>query len=176
MWVPTRTITRNLTRAPAWGSALCPAFGPDSELAPVATVWAAGSESVKPVSIPGLDGELVLTPAQAITADPAIESEEVVVVGSGMTGIEVSEMLEEQGCHVDLCEMVDQVGHGIFFQKMIDIMSRLPRTDCAMHPDHKLLSVDGNTVTFEDKEGNRTTVGFDHLVLSLGMRPVGAPE
>ncbi|MBR3314044.1 MAG: FAD-dependent oxidoreductase [Atopobiaceae bacterium] len=146
-------------------------------LNPVAVVWAAGSEPVKPASIPGLESEFVLTPPEAIMADPALEGENVVVVGSGMTGIEVAEMLSsKQGCHVELYEMVDQIGPGIFFQNMIDIMGRLGQTDTGMHPGHKLLEVADKVAVFEAKDGQRVEVPFDHLVLSLGMRPTAAPS
>ena len=142
---------------------------------PVAVIWAAGSEPVKPGSIPGLDSALVLTSPEAIMADPALTGENVVVVGSGMTGIEVAEMLSsKQDCHVELYEMVDQIGPGIFFQNMIDIMSRLGATDTGMHPGHKLLRVEDGKAFFEH-EGAEVEVPFDHLVLSLGMRPSGAP-
>ena len=146
-------------------------------LNPVAVVWAAGSEPVKPASIPGLESEFVLTPPEAIMAEPALEGENVVVVGSGMTGIEVAEMLSsKQGCHVELYEMVDQIGPGIFFQNMIDIMGRLDQTDTGMHPGHKLLEVVDKVAVFKAKDGQRIEVPFDHLVLSLGMRPMAAPS
>ena len=144
---------------------------------PVAVIWAAGSQPVKPGSIPGLDSELVLTPPEAIMANPPLTGEKVVVVGSGMTGIEVAEMLSsEQECHVDLYEMVDQIGPGIFFQNMIDIMGRLGQTDTTLNPGHKLLKVEGNVATFEKADGEQVEAEFDHLVLSLGMRPTAAPE
>ena len=143
----------------------------------MAVIWAAGSTPVKPASIPGLDSELVLTPPEAIMAEPPLTGERVVVVGSGMTGIEVAEMLSsEQNCHVDLYEMVDQIGPGIFFQNMIDIMSRLGQTDTALKPGHRLLSVEGNIATFAKADGEQVQASFDHLVLSLGMKPTAAPE
>lgn len=146
-------------------------------LDPAAVIWAAGSAPVKPASIPGLDGELVLTPPEAIMAEPPLTGEKVVVVGSGMTGIEVAEMLSsKQECHVDLYEMVDEIGPGIFFQNMIDIMGRLGQTDTTLNPGHKLLEVKGNVAVFEKADGQKVEAPFDHLVLSLGMRPAKAPE
>ena len=143
---------------------------------PAAVIWAAGSEPVKPASIPGLDSDLVLTPPEAIMANPALTGERVVVVGSGMTGIEVAEMLSaKQGCHVELFEMVDEIGPGIFFQNAIDIMGRLSQTDTGLHPGHRLLKVEGDTAFFERKDGTQVSETFDHLVLSLGMRPTAAP-
>ncbi len=146
-----------------------------AELAPVALIWAAGSVPVKPKSIVGLDGSAVMTPPEVIMADPALTGETICVVGSGMTGIECAEMLSEAGNHVDLYEMVDQIGPGIFFQNMIDIMSRLGQTDTTLNPGHRLLEVKGNEATFEKKDGEQVTVSFDHLVVSLGTRPVPAP-
>ncbi|MDO4796510.1 MAG: FAD-dependent oxidoreductase [Coriobacteriales bacterium] len=143
---------------------------------PVAVIWAAGSEPVKPASIPGLDSEFVLTPPEAIMANPPLTGENVVVVGSGMTGIEVAEMLSsKQDCHVELYEMVEQIGPGIFFQNMIDIMGRLGVTDTGMHPGHKLLEVADKVAVFQTPDGERVEAPFDHLVLSLGMRPNTAP-
>ena len=143
---------------------------------PVAVIWAAGSSPVKPKSIKGLDSEGVLTPPEAIMADPKISGENVVVVGSGMTGIEVAEMLaSEQDCHVELYEMVDEIGPGIFFQNMIDIMGRLGATDTGLNPGHKLLSVENKVATFEKADGTIVEAPFDHLVLSLGMRTDAAP-
>lgn len=147
-----------------------------SALEPDAVIWAAGSEPVRPASIPGLDSEFVLTPPQAIMAEPAIADKNVVVVGSGMTGIEVAEMLSsKQGCQVELYEMVDQIGPGIFFQNMIDIMGRLGATSTGMHPGHKLLEVADRVAVFEAANGERVEAPFDYLVLSLGMRPLAAP-
>ena len=145
------------------------------ELNPAAVIWTAGSEPIKPASIPGLDLPCVLTPPEAIMADPALDGEQVVVVGSGMTGIEVAEMLSaKQGCHVELYEMLDQIGPGVFFQNMIDIMGRLGATDTGLHPGHKLLRVEEGKAFFEHEDAE-LEVPFDHLVLSLGMRPTGAP-
>ena len=73
-------------------------------------------------------------------------------------------------------EMVDEIGPGIFFQNMIDIMSRLGATDTTLNPGHKLLRVEGNKAVFEKKDGEQVEAEFDHLVLSLGMRPVPGPE
>jgi len=58
---------------------------------------------------------------------------------------------------------------------MIDIMGRLGQTDTGMHPGHKLLEVTGQVSVFETADGERVEAPFDHLVLSLGMRPTAAP-
>ena len=105
-------------------------------------------------------------------SEPPITGERVVVVGSGMTGIECAEMLADNGNFVELYEMVEQIGPGIFFQNLIDIMGRLVPTGTKMFPGHKLVDVKGNIATFdrfgqaidECWRGHDTLLGFamDH--------------
>lgn len=147
-----------------------------AELAPRAVVWAAGSEPIRPASIEGLDDPRVLTPPEAIMADPAISGERVCVVGSGMTGIECAEMLAAQGNHVELYEMLDEIGPDLFFQNRIDIMGRLGQTDARMFTDTRLTSVSDGSVAFERADGTTLTATFDHLVLSLDTESVPVPS
>ncbi len=147
-----------------------------AELAPRAVVWAAGSEPIRPASIEGLDDPRVLTPPEAIMADPAISGERVCVVGSGMTGIECAEMLAAQGNHVELYEMLDEIGPDLFFQNRIDIMGRLGQTDARMFTDTRLTSVSDGSAAFERADGTTLTATFDHLVLSLGTEPMPVPS
>lgn len=146
------------------------------ELSPSAVVWAAGSVPVLPASIPGLDLPCVLTAPDAIMADPALRDQRVCVVGSGMTGIECAEMLAEQGNEVGLYEMVDQIGPGIFFQNMIDIMGRLDKTSTKLFPGHRLVSVEDGRARFQKVDGSEVVAEFDRLVLSLGIKGVPVPE
>lgn len=146
-------------------------------LNPDVLLWAAGSTPIIPSSISGLDGPLVLTPPQVISGDVELRGESVCVVGSGMTGIETAELLASQGNHVKLYEMLDQIGPGIFFQNLIDIMGRIAATDTELHPSHRLVKVEGSVATFENEASSESeTCEFDHLVLSLGTRPVGVPR
>jgi len=85
-------------------------------------------------------------------------------------------MFAEAGNTVELYEMVDQIGPGIFFQNLIDIMGRLMPTGTKMFPGHKLVGVKGNIATFEKADGEKVEASFDCMVLSLGMRPTVAPE
>ena len=147
-----------------------------AELAPRAVVWAAGSEPLRPTSIEGFDGPRVLTPPEAIMADPAISGERVCVVGSGMTGIECAEMLATQNNQVELYEMLGEIGPDLFFQNRIDIMGRLGQTDARTFTGTRLTSVSDGSATFERADGTTLTATFDHLVLSLGTEPVPVPS
>lgn len=109
-------------------------------------------------------------------ADPAISGERICVVGSGMTGIECAEMLAAQGNHVELYEMLDEIGPDLFFQNRIDIMGRLGQTDARMFTDTRLTSVSDGSAAFERADGTTLTATFDHLVLSLDTESVPVPS
>jgi 2,4-dienoyl-CoA reductase-like NADH-dependent reductase (Old Yellow Enzyme family)/thioredoxin reductase len=141
-----------------------------------AVILAVGSVPVLPKTIPGLDGDNVYAPPAVLSGQISLEGKEVVVVGSGMTGIETTELLAEQGCRLSLFEMVPDIGPGVYFQNMMDIMPRLAAHDVQLYPSHKLLGIAGDTATFEkiadDKTGEYLEVSADAFVISLGARPL----
>ena len=66
-------------------------------LAPYAILDATGSRPARPAGIPGaLDSPLVCTPPEILTGAVDIREESVVVVGSGMTGLETAEHLSDR--------------------------------------------------------------------------------
>ena len=60
---------------------------------PWGVVVATGGEPVRPRSIAGLDGKNVFTAPQIIHRETVLRDKEVVVAGSGMTGLETAEIL-----------------------------------------------------------------------------------
>lgn len=141
-------------------------------LNPYAVFIAQGSVPVMPKSIPGLDGENVHTPVEILDGTVRLQGKNIAVIGSGMTGIETAELLKEQGNRVSVFEMADEIGPGIFFQNLIDVMSRLDTVDTAFYPGHRLVSIRENTAVFEQTgSGETKEFAFDEFVVSLGTRP-----
>ena len=141
------------------------------ELKPYAVIAAQGSSPVMPRSIPGLDGEHVYTPVEVLNGSVKFTGKNVGVVGSGMTGIETAELIASQGNKVTVFEMADQIGPGIFFQNLIDVMSRLGQHDPEFHAKNKLLGIEGTTATFEETgSGEKKSYTFDEIVVALGTR------
>ncbi|WP_251552142.1 FAD-dependent oxidoreductase [Neobacillus muris] len=139
------------------------------ELNPYAVFVAQGSSPVIPRSIPGSDGAEVLTPIDILSGKIKLENKKVGVVGSGMTGIEVAHLLAEEGNEVSLFEMGDQIGSGIFFQNLIDVMTHMGPLHVPMYTKYRLMGLDNGKASFEALEtGERKEFMFDYVILSLG--------
>lgn len=139
---------------------------------PYAVFIAQGSVPVMPQSIPGLDGLYVHTPVEILDGTVGLRGKKVAVIGSGMTGIETAELLAKQGNHVSVFEMADEIGPGVFFQNLIDVMGRLDNGETAFYPKHRLVSICEHTAVFAHTEsGEQKEFTFDEFVVSLGTQP-----
>lgn len=138
-------------------------------LHPYAVFVSHGSKPVMPKSIRGIDGENVYTPVEILNGTVGLTDKKVAVVGSGMTGIETAELLCEQGNEVTVFEMADEIGPGIFFQNLIDVMGRIDSYGTKLYPRRRLVEIDGTTAVFENTESKmREKYDFDAIVVSLG--------
>ena len=145
-----------------------------ADMDPLGVVVATGGEPLRPRSIEGIDGENVLTAPQIIHRGKVLRDANVVVAGSGMTGLETAEILNETGNRVTVIEMAEELAPGTWFQLVDDEMERLSKTGTKFETGTKLLSVDGSGVTVEDvRTGKQRKIPADWLVLSLGVRPAG---
>ena len=138
---------------------------------PYKVINAIGSSPVLPRSIPGLDQDYIITPPDVLSGKTQLTGKKVCVVGSGMTGIETAEFLQEKGNSIELYEMADDIGPGLFFQNLIDVMGRLAPGGCKLYAKHQLLSVGEHEATFKNLEnGQEVTASYDNIVISLGTR------
>ena len=145
-----------------------------AEMDPWAVVIATGGEPLRPSAIEGIVGENVFTAPQIIEREKVLENARVVVAGSGMTGLETAEILNQCSNRVTIIEMADELAPGTWFQLVDDEMERLAGTDTSIELGTRLLAVDAEGVTVEDvKTGERRRIEADYLVLSLGVRPAG---
>ncbi len=145
------------------------------EINPYAVFIAQGSLPVMLKSIPGIDGAHVHTAAQILKGEVSFTGKNIGVIGSGMTGIETAELLGEQGNTVTVFEMADEIGPGMFFQNLIDVLGRVTAQGTALYPKHRLAEIhetDGRPeAVFDDlASGEKKTYAFDEVVVSLGMR------
>ena len=145
-----------------------------ADMDPWGVVVATGGEPLRPKNIQGIEGENVLTAPQIIHRGKVLRNADVVIAGSGMTGLETAEILCETGNRVTVIEMADEIAPGTWFQLVDDEMERLSKTDTKFETGTKLLAVDGNGVMVENvKTGEKRKIPADYLVLSLGVRPAG---
>ena len=60
-----------------------------------------------------------------LTGNVKVKDKQVAVIGSGMTGLETSELLVSQGNHVTIVEMAPRIAPGAYFQHVDDALPKL---------------------------------------------------
>lgn len=144
-----------------------------AEMKPYAVVVATGGTPIRPKSIPGIDLDTVVLAPEIIMGEKKIEKKKVVVVGSGITGLEVTEFLNDAGCEVTVIEMAPEVAPGAWFQLVDDEMERIKPFGTKFMTGTKLVGIEPGKVLVEDvKTGAKSALEADNVVLSLGVRPV----
>lgn len=98
------------------------------EMNPYAVVIATGGVAIKPKSIKGIDNNNVCTSTEILSGAVKLENKQVVVAGSGMTGLETSEYLCKDGNHVTVVEGKNQIAPGMWFQHVDDAMQNFQST------------------------------------------------
>lgn len=139
---------------------------------PYAVFVSTGGLPIRPASLKGSDRSNVCTAPEIILGQKKIEGKKVVVVGSGMTGLETTEILNECGNQVTVVEMAPEIAPGTWFQLIDDEMSRIQGHSTVFLPGKRLMAIRENDVLLEDvKTCVMETVKTDEVVLSLGVRP-----
>ncbi|MCI1903386.1 MAG: FAD-dependent oxidoreductase [Enterococcaceae bacterium] len=140
-----------------------------SALEPYAIFAATGGFAAKP-EIPGADQKFVYTTTPILERKVVLRDQEVVVVGSGMTGLETSEILVEQGNRVTIIEMLDEIAPGAFAPNVWDVTQRLDQGQVSYRPGRRLLSIGKESVTTVQKNNVREIFAADAVVLSMGVK------
>jgi 2,4-dienoyl-CoA reductase-like NADH-dependent reductase (Old Yellow Enzyme family)/thioredoxin reductase len=140
---------------------------------PWAVVVATGGVPVVPRSIPGVDGGNVCTAPDVIQGRVRPKNSRVVVVGSGMTGLETAEILCRDGNKVTVVEMAKDVAPGNWFQLTDDELERLTPYGVEFLTGRKLTSIAPGWVSVRNVATEQDEIiHADAVVLSMGVRPV----
>ena len=141
-------------------------------LSPYAVIAATGAAPIRPRSIEGVDLPQVCTAPEIIHRAKLLRDQRVLVAGSGMTGLETAEILNETGNQVTVLEMADEIAPGTWFQLVDDEMERLHPCDTSFLPGHRLLRILPGEVEVEEvRTGVHKRIRADSVVLSLGVKP-----
>lgn len=139
-------------------------------LDPYAVFVAQGAEPRIP-PIPGIQGKNVCTIEDVLAERVHITSSKVVVVGSGLTGLETAEYLAEKGNSVTVIEMQNEIAKGAYKANVVDVVMRLKEHQVNLIPRKRLMSVSTEGVTIVDTFSNTTEfLEADTVVLSLGVQ------
>ena len=140
--------------------------------APYAVVVAAGGTPLRPRSIPGIAQPHVYTAPEILTGKVKLTGKKVAVIGSGLTGLETTEALNEAGNSVTVVEMADAIAPGAWFQFVDDSMSRIRPYGTAFMLNTALCAIADDHITVMDmKKKRRAFIPADAVVLAMGVRP-----
>jgi 2,4-dienoyl-CoA reductase-like NADH-dependent reductase (Old Yellow Enzyme family)/thioredoxin reductase len=143
-----------------------------AELKPYSVLIATGGTPIRPRSIEGIDRENVVTAPDVLLGRVDIKDSKVAVIGSGLTGLETTEKLNEMGNEVTVIEMADAIAGAAWFQFVDDSLSRIEPYGTPFMLGTKLLSiVDGGVMVENAKSGEQKKIDADYVVLSMGVRP-----
>lgn len=136
---------------------------------PEIVITATGGNAIHPKSF---NGDNVVTVTQVLNGSIDISNKKVAVIGSGMTGLETSELLVSKGNNkVTVVEMADKIAPGAWFQQLDDALPVLEKAGTEFLTSHKLLSVSSSGIELENlKEKKAVAIKVDLVVLSLGVR------
>ena len=138
-------------------------------LSPEVVINATGANAVFPKPF---QKENVCTVTDILNGNVVLNDKKVAVIGSGMTGLETSELLCEQGNKVSIIEMADEIAPGAYFQQLDDALPKLKSAGTQFFASSKLTEIQSDCVVVENtKTGEKKNIAADFVVLSLGCRP-----
>lgn len=139
-------------------------------LKPEAIFLACGADPLVPPVL-GVEGDRVVS-AESVLLGKSLPQGRVVIIGSGMTGLETAEVLALRGCQVTLVEMLDSLGKGVYPTVISDIMNRILPLGTQVLLEHRLTKIGEKEVELlrlTDNEGIKLSV--DWVILAVGVIP-----
>lgn len=131
------------------------------------------ASGAKPI-VPRMDGidKPNVYAAEAVVRGTVRPKGKVAVIGTGLTGLETSEMLGEMGCELIMVEMLDNLGPGIFAVILKELTDRISRFSPKIFTSHKLTGIADKGIELENmKDNTKIMIEADYVVLSLGVFP-----
>ena len=142
------------------------------EYSPEYIIIATGGNAIKPKAF---DKENVVTVTDILNGSVKLSGKNVCVIGSGMTGLETSELLVSQGNKVSVIEMADKIAPGAWFQQLDDALPKLKAADTKFFTSTKLVDVLPGAIKVLDTVTNTEhEIQCDKVVLSMGVKPDNA--
>ncbi|MFI3208470.1 MAG: NAD(P)/FAD-dependent oxidoreductase [Eubacteriales bacterium] len=146
------------------------------KLSPAVVFVATGGKPIKP-PFPGVNASHVYMVDDVLTDDFNVTGKEFVVVGSGLTGLEVAEFLATKGNHVTVIEREYNIapgsGSGIGTDQspnVVDVLKHLKELNVEVKVSTELSEIkEDGTIIVNGNEGE-VAMPAEAVVLSLGVR------
>ncbi len=129
-----------------------------------------GSEAVVP-PIPGLReglGSTVVTNREILSLEE--QPAELVVIGGGVIGMEFASFFNSIGTQVTVVEMLPKILGPLDDEISAMLQAQYEKKGVNFRLGCKVVAVEGDTVVFEDAEGQTCRVRGDRILVSVGRR------
>lgn len=141
-------------------------------LEPYAVIYAGGSKPIKPNFEGEYSEDFVCTFEDVLNGKADIKNKNVAVIGSGLTGLETAEYLNEKGCKTTVVEMAETVAPNTWMQHFDDILPRLREKQTEFLTGEKLSEIYSDKIVTENvKTKTKRELSVDAVVLALGSKP-----
>lgn len=137
------------------------------EISPDEVILAIGSSPI----IPPVDG---VTSAHVVNSHDVLwgtthPEGRVVIIGGGLVGLEVAELLVERGHQITVVEMQADVANDLGLLRKICVMESLYGHGVELMTNSKCIAIEQDNVIIE-KEGERHSLPADYVVMAVGSR------
>ena len=140
------------------------------EESPDVVIVATGSLPLSP-PIKGIDRDIVIPYAEALTRNTQIQKKKTVVIGGGPTGCEVALHLAHNGCSVTIVEMLSKIGNQLESITRKVLLKELKAHNVISMTEYKLSSVEDNGVVVIKKDGTERFIEAERVIITIGNRP-----
>ena len=142
------------------------------KMAPDAVLIATGGTPLRPSSVEGIERENVVTASDVLLEKVKIKNKKVAVIGSGLTGLETTEKLNENGNRVIVIEMAPKIAQSAWFQMTEDSLNRIKPFGTKFWLNARLTAVNDKGVNVKHtKSGREKCAAVDYVVLAMGVKP-----
>ena len=129
---------------------------------------ATGSTPIIP-EIPGVEKGKVGTATDVLLGRKEV-GESVVVLGGGLVGSETALYLAQQGKRVTIVEILGSVARDMFAINRMHLLVLLADADVRILTETSVAEITDDSVTLVDKDGKRSKLANDTVVLALGLK------
>lgn len=137
------------------------------EMGPDEVILAIGSSPIIP-PVEGADSEHVINSHDVLWGTVHPEGR-VVIIGGGLVGLEVAELLVERGNQVTVVEMQAEVANDLGLLRKICVMESLYGHGVQLMTNSKCCAIEQDMVIVE-KDGERHSLPADYVVMAVGSR------
>jgi len=124
---------------------------------------------LRKLDVKGIDNPIVINALDVLNGKAKV-GKKVVVIGGGVTGVEVGLFLAEQGKEISFVEMLDMFMSGIGHNRNA-YNERLAAQKISIHTGNLLYEVLDNAAVIMDRFGRKTELDADTIVLASGFAP-----